>query len=367
MTVIQTLSARSAQTPLRTVRAVVPRAFTLVELLVVIAIIGILVALLLPAIQAAREAARRTQCTNNLHQLGIAAQNFESARKQFPYGRRAGTDSSGNTVTQWGHLPYILQYIEEGAIYSMIDFTAGTATSPARLQKPAFLLCPSDLPDRMDDVVCSQTNKNWLGAGRTNYHGNGGSLSGRSYTIPTVAPAVDYREDNNGIYVTNVTIKMRNITDGTSHTAIYAERVLGDANNLTVETPSDWFLINPPNPTNPSASDIYNKCTTVTPATGPQQWSCSGRNWVHGDYATSRYNHIMPPNGYSCSIAGGGSLNAVPINEEGGAHTASSRHSNGVNMVTVDCSTHFVANDIDIKVWQALGSRNGEETDYTGF
>jgi len=93
------------------------RAFTLVELLVVIAIIGILVALLLPAIQAAREAARRSQCTNNLRQLAIAALNYESSKKEFPYGRHSGTtvnaDGSTSTIPQWGHLVYVLKYCEE--------------------------------------------------------------------------------------------------------------------------------------------------------------------------------------------------------------------------------------------------------------
>jgi prepilin-type processing-associated H-X9-DG protein len=142
---------------------------------------------------------------------------------------------------------------------------------------------------------------------------------------------------------------------------MYAERCRGDGDNLRVETPSDWFVISVPNSANPAASDVYNKCSIVTPATGAQQWSCSGRNWVHGDYATSRYNHVMPPNGYACGLTAAGSLNAVPINEEGGAHTASSRHSGGVNMVTADGGTHFVTNEIDHLVWSAIGSRNGSE------
>jgi prepilin-type N-terminal cleavage/methylation domain-containing protein len=337
------------------------RAFTLVELLVVIAIIGILVALLLPAIQAAREAARRTQCVNNLGQLGKAALNYESARKQFPYGRRSGTNPDGSTVTQWGHIPYILQYIEEDATFSLIDFNAGTATGTAKLQKPAFLLCPSDYGDRMDAVTCAQANNAWLGAGRTNYHGNGGSDTGRSYPVPAAPGAQDFREYNNGMYLTNVAIKIKQITDGTSHTAIYSERCLGDADNNRVETPSDWFRVSG---TNQDAPTVYSKCsaiTALTSYTGGNQWSCSGRNWVHGDYATSRYNHIMPPNGYSCSQSSSGNLTAIPINEDGGAHTASSRHSGGVNMVTVDGGTHFVRDDIDVLVWNALGSRNGAE------
>jgi prepilin-type N-terminal cleavage/methylation domain-containing protein len=379
------VNEKNARESLRGAGRICRCAFTLVELLVVIAIIGILVALLLPAIQAARESARRSQCTNNLRQLGIAAQNYESARKAFPYGRKRGTvtKTDGSSwdlnVGQWGHLALILPYAEEAAVHSLVDLTATPDTSSAKKQKIAMFYCPSDYAgeDRMNATACAQSNSNWLDVGRTNYHGNGGSDPGVTVNVgPTPTPPppeagadleTQYKEFNNGIFVTNRAIKMRHITDGTTHTALYAERVRGDGDNLRVETPSDWFLISVPNPTNPAALDVYNKCSTVTPATGTQQWSCSGRNWVHGDYATSRYNHIMPPNGYACGLAAAGSLNAIPINEEGGAHTASSRHSGGVNMVAADSSTHFVSNDVDIAVWRALGSRNGEETNYSGF
>lgn len=369
----------SISSPPRLGGPTVLRGFTLVELLVVIAIIGVLVALLLPAIQSAREAARRSECTNHLHQLAVAAHNYESARKAFPYGRKRGTVTKADgtvadlNVGQWGHLAWILPYAEEGAAYSLIDFNTIPDTTDAKKQKIAMFYCPSDYPgeDRMNAPACAQSNNNWLDVGRTNYHGNGGSQPGVTVSVgatPTPPPPersadleAQYKELNNGIYVTNRAIKIRQITDGTSHTAMYAERVRGDADNLRIETPSDWFIISVPNPNNPAVTDVYNKCSSVTLGTGAQQWSCSGRNWVHGDYATSRYNHVMPPNGYACSLAGGGSLNAIPINEEGGAHTASSRHHGGVNMVTADGGTHFVTDDIDYLVWQALGSRNGSE------
>jgi prepilin-type processing-associated H-X9-DG protein len=219
----------------------------------------------------------------------------------------------------------------------------------------------------MNNVVCAQSNSAWLDSGRTNYHGNGGSDTGQTVSVgsapspPPPEPSADleaqYKEKNNGIYVTNRAIKIRQISDGTSHTAMYSERCLGDADNARIETPSDWFAISG---TNQTADQVYTKCVAVTPVTGGLQWSCSGRNWSHGDYATSRYTHVMPPNSYACAQVSG-ALTAIPINEEGGAHTASSRHSGGVNMVTADGGTHFVSNDVDRLVWSAIGSRNGGE------
>src|SRR5262249_34694899 len=101
-------------------------------------------------------------------------------------------------------------------------------------------------------------------------------------------------------------------------------------------------------------------CADTLPATGTAQFHCAGRNWVRGDYATSRYNHVMAPNAKSCVRVAGGT--ATQVNENGGAHTASSRHPGGVNYASVDGSTHFASSDVDLVIWQAIGSRNGNET-----
>jgi hypothetical protein len=219
--------------------------------------------------------------------------------------------------------------------------------------------------------TCPQADNRWLDAGRTNYFGNGGSDTGQTKAVgpapnpPPLQSAADleaqYKEQNNGIFVTNRAIKIRQITDGTSKTALYAEARLGDGDNNQVDVPGDWFRLGGQNGT---VNTVYQDCTAVDPPAykGSNQFSCRGRNWVHGDYTTSRYNHIMPPNGKSCSQSSTGAVNAIPINEDGGATTASSRHNSGVNIACADGSTHFISNSIDLLVWRAVGSRNGTPT-----
>src|SRR4051812_20415149 len=101
------------------------RGFTLIELLVVIAIIGVLIALLLPAVQAAREAARRAQCTNNLKQIGLAIHNYEGAQGAFPMGNMTRSRTYDNCATYWGHtwMNFILPYIESGTQYNAANFS----------------------------------------------------------------------------------------------------------------------------------------------------------------------------------------------------------------------------------------------------
>ena len=337
--------------------------FTLVELLVVIAIIGVLVALLLPAVQAAREAARRSQCTNNMKQCALAALNYESAKNEFPIGRRSGQNADNSTITQWGHLAHILPYVEANTTHRQIDFKAPPKDSPIKTVSFPFFLCPSDAEDRVNNDICT-AGTDWLNAGRAGVRGNGGSDTGVS-PLPgsTSGPGFPPLERNNGIFVANVAIEAKEVTDGLSHTAMYSERVRGDGDRDIVEESSDWLKMS--GAAEDSAKQSYDACQAiVNPAalTGQGgQFCCGGRNWLHGDYATSRYTHIMPPNSRSCTH-GSGNLTAIPVNEQGAATTASSNHSGGVNMAMADGSTHFVADSVDPIVWQAAGSRDGEET-----
>jgi prepilin-type N-terminal cleavage/methylation domain-containing protein/prepilin-type processing-associated H-X9-DG protein len=324
-----------------------PRAFTLVELLVVIAIIGILVAMLLPAVQMAREAGRRTQCVNNLRQLGIATLNYEQSHQRFPAGRVM--------PRVWGQHVRILPFLEEASTYDLVDYEQQIGDNAARLQHIQTFLCPSDFHDRLNE---QDDPDNQVGWGRTNYRANAGSDTGQM--VGAGAPK-DQTERNNGIFVSNRWIKLKEVTDGASHTALFSEAVRGDGDDFQVEVPGDWFKISEGATT---AEQVYGACSAVNPGTMNKkkfQFSKSGRNWTRGNYVSSRYNHIMPPNGRSCARDDGGGALGTIVNENGGATTASSRHSGGVNLVRADGSVRFVNDNVDLKAWWAAGSRNGGE------
>lgn len=240
--------------------------FTLVELLVVIAIIGILVALLLPAIQAAREAARRAQCQSNLKNIGLALQNYHSARKRFPIGFVSQPDA----VEAWAWSTFTLPYLEEQTIYdtlrpseTYIEPVSGTRTGKRNLadlfvaaktnaqelvplQAPLSVFrCPSDSTPALipvnypPDALTTRTTDNdrWerhfngqnspagFQPSTSNYVGSKGIINANcpsSSTNPWVPNQP--RCNNNGIFFGNSQVSMKNITDGTSKTFVIGER-----------------------------------------------------------------------------------------------------------------------------------------------
>ena len=214
--------------------------FTLVELLVVIAIIGILIALLLPAVQSAREAARRTQCSNVVKQLGLAVLNYESAKKQLPNSTRPGGSTTAPRISGF---TLILPYIEEATLYQGYDFTlnwsatTGTGGANLAITKTVLpqLMCPSDGADtkRLD---ADPQNNPWNAiVACTDYSpviGVHPNLGPTSTTPPGVLNLVDAetiswdaqnKSANSGLLRKNATAKLKDATDGLSHTIMYAE------------------------------------------------------------------------------------------------------------------------------------------------
>ena len=325
--------------------------FTLIELLVVIAIIAILIALLLPAVQAAREAARRIQCVNNLKQLGLAAHNYHSINDTFPPA--VFSFASGNT-NLWGQTARLLPLLEQQGLSNSINFSLGVkdpgVATVVQTQVAAFI-CPSDF-DRMTD---SSNTNDFVGYSRINYQANGGNDTGTLNAALT-------SESNNGVFIAFKTIGLARITDGSSNTALYSERVLGDGAPNTVSVPGDWFTITPPST---SRADVYATCVAQNPiglVGDANQNSYGGRTWITGYYTATRYNHLIPPNGISCTDNNNAATTVGSATNEGAtASTASSRHPGGVNVLFADGSIHFVKNTIGNVVWWALGSKDGGE------
>ena len=275
------------------------RGFTLVELLVVIAIIGILIGLLLPAVQAARESGRRTACANNIHQMGLAVNCFlDSSGGIYPVGRMKGSDDS----LFWSVHAQILPYLEDGSVYKLFNFmkpASDASNAQAVKTQIATFLCPSDINRMTTDVGDGQ-----FGWGKNNYKANAGNDTGQWF-------ASTNKEQNNGIFVTNQAIRLEQVTDGTSHTALFSEAMLGDGDDNHIEAPSDWFRINSADST---AAQVVAECMSLTPEAGAgNQFSRSGRNWVNGNYVVTRYNHVMPPNSRSCAAAQQGRLTLLPL------------------------------------------------------
>jgi prepilin-type N-terminal cleavage/methylation domain-containing protein/prepilin-type processing-associated H-X9-DG protein len=333
--------------PLRLRRA----GFTLIELLVVIAIIAILIALLLPAVQAAREAARRIQCVNNLKQLGLASHNYYSTNDTFPPAVFA---YGSGELNLWGQTARLAPYLEQQNLFNSINFSLGISDpGVATVVKTsvAALVCPSDF-DRMTD---SSNSNDFVGYGRINYQANAGNDTGTLNAALTV-------ETNNGVFIAFKTIGLAHITDGSSNTALFSERVLGDGAPNTASVPGDWFLINPPSS---DRATVYATCIGLNPSGvlgDANQNSYGGRTWITGYYTATRYNHLIPPNGISCVDNDVGATTIASSTNEGAtASTASSRHPGGVNVLFADGSIHFIKNSISNTAWWALGSKNGGE------
>jgi len=302
-------------------------AFTLVELLVVIAIIGILVALLLPAVQAAREAARRTQCLNNLKQIGLGMHNYHDTHLSLPFGQ-------GGTGNRYSALALMLPFMEQANLHGQIDFNqipTAPVNDAARLTELSLFRCPSDLRNPQPQT-----------GGATNYMANkGAGIVWHDATGPNVG-----LPEPSGVFFYRSNMRLADILDGTSNTAAFCERVLTDGSNGIVSPKADVFF-HPGSPTTPDQAKQM--CDTHDINNLAFQFPLfMGAPWMDGQHT---YLHVTGPNTRSCGFFL--VLRAVM--------PPSSRHPGGVNLLLCDASTRFVANTVDLATWRGVGTRGDGE------
>jgi prepilin-type N-terminal cleavage/methylation domain-containing protein/prepilin-type processing-associated H-X9-DG protein len=317
--------------------------FTLIELLVVIAIIGVLIALLLPAVQSAREAARRSQCTNNLKQLGLALHNYHDSVGALPLGRTIPFDASYSVQAR------VLTFMEQTTLQSAMNFDVGWNTPDnatiARVSIASFL-CPSDARQ-------VPANRNW---GATNYRANEGTSVAMWYgATDTAGVNTNLSIPPNGLFYANEQIKMASITDGTSNTAAFSEHVLGDFTNGVATEKADTFW---PQTYPATPDEAVQMCRQMNwRDLAFQRVSDVGAPWVYGYHSTSSYWHSGPPNSRSCMFPPSRIMT-----------TANSMHPGGVNVAFADGSVKFIKDSVNLAAWRAIGTRDGQEvvsaTDY---
>ncbi len=375
------MNTDSVRVPRRSWPSRRPGGFTLIELLVVISIIAVLIALLSPAVQAAREAARRLQCVNNLKQIGLALQNYHSSVGSFPIGQSWAKTTPGPTYggNPWSSHSQMLGFIEQSTVYNAINFSF----APAQALNMAYYTNSTILYLRLNGFICPSDgvspttvgsarldfNCNYVGSTGTTIEAVGSTL--QSVSIQQTTGIFGF--DNPGVHGVPV-YSMANVTDGSSNTIAYSEHLVGadtaaitDVRRASFGGVTQVAGVVSLDPTSlyPQVVQALAACSTyaqanagtTNTAVGDTDGGCT---WLDGYMGSTLFNTITPPNNSQYAF---GSCQADPLDVWGlaGFVNSTSNHPGGANFGFVDGSVRFLKSSISLQAYWSLGTRaNGE-------
>jgi hypothetical protein len=357
------------------------------------AIIGVLAGLLLPAVNSAREAARKVSCVNRLRQLGLAMSEYEVNFKYFPAGRM-DPDYTIGRVAQVGGTTYpisipkggwtgfrsvhtfLLPFMDARPVYDRINFSAPTAVQMidnsgrpvnanynAYFYADAMFLCPSEI-NALRRIT--ENNYRYNFGGSTPYGGAENTNDNSNYNASILGLSCM----GNGAFTIGQALGTSAFTDGLSNTVVFSERCMGSGADLSrvkaqktdvnVLVNRSFTLLTP--------DQFFNQCDSRPYVIDSFNFNSMGRwlggalysnGWPFAFYSSTMYNHVAPPNWKKIDC---GQRSAIP--DRPGEHaiiSARSYHVGGVNVTFGDSSTRFISDSIDLETWRSVGSRNGGE------
>jgi prepilin-type N-terminal cleavage/methylation domain-containing protein/prepilin-type processing-associated H-X9-DG protein len=386
------------------------RGFTLIELLVVIAIIAVLIALLLPAVQAAREAARRGQCSNNLKQIGLAAHNYHQTNDRFPQGKSQSSSAGSPTGpytgyanwTEWGAQAEMLGYMEGGTIYNSINFYFPGGYSYGRFANITgwtrvinTFCCPSDTQcafggaPTMSIAIATNWGDTTYPPNTNNYRASVGTTTspyGWTAGYATCQPdpfnlsggGNPCTSDTTGMFTYWNCYGVRDCTDGTSNTVLFAESLVADAQTPTGVT-STHRNNSVTNVTQAAIAEAHDAstlsyqnviipaiqyCTAAIRVAIPYPGNlsqASGCRWGWGAVGISMFQTVVTPNSTIGQFNSCRDQCPACGPDDSVFSNAQSNHPGGVNVLFGDGSVRFVKDSINPATWMAIGTRaNGE-------
>lgn len=329
--------------------------FTLIEILVVVAIIGVLVGLILPAVQAARESARRAQCLNNMRQLGLALAGHHEQKgvypsASFPWLQTPGGRSGAGPGDLSG-LYDLLPFLEQSTLYNAVNFGRGPGqpspedqhldgTSPAnatarRATVDAFV-CPSD-SYRSSGMVSYRFNVGWE---PLNLSGQGPRAGAFDIILGRSA---------------------RDFTDGLSTTAGMAERLVGSQSPGRLRRDRDFWYAGVLGTFPVADNDALLRVCSSLASTPADFEPTFGRSWMGNSLPDTWYNHVMPPNTAAADCAASARDPGSRDNANVFAVSARSAHGGGVHCLFMDGSARLVRDGVEVRLWRSLSTRAGGE------